>query len=53
MNKIGITGIEEIDEKLRNIEPKLAKKFLRKAIRKGAKPMLAMVKSLTPVEAER
>lgn len=50
-NEITIQGLEETLQALREIEPKLAKKVLRSAIRKGLKPMLAAAKSNAPVDS--
>jgi len=44
-----ITGDKEVDAELKKVEPKLAKKALRKAARKGAKIVQARMKQLAPV----
>lgn len=45
-----ITGIKEIDRKLKRLEPKVQKKVLRQSMRSGLKVMAAEVKSQVPVE---
>lgn len=44
-----ITGVKEIDRKLRTLEPRIAKKHVRSSIRKGLKLIAAEVKTQAPV----
>jgi HK97 gp10 family phage protein len=46
---VAITGVREIDRALKGLEPKLAKKVLRQALRSGLKPVLAQVRANAPV----
>ena len=46
-----ITGIKELDRKLKDLPAKVAKKVLRQALRKGLKPVAAAVKAAAPVES--
>jgi HK97 gp10 family phage protein len=46
-----IDGVKEIKKAFRELEPKLARKVIRQAIRKGLKPVLAAVKRNTPVSS--
>lgn len=48
---VWVTGIPELDAKLRSLEPKLAKKIYRRSVRKAAKPVLDTARSLAPVES--
>jgi HK97 gp10 family phage protein len=43
-----ITGIKELDRRLKALEPKVAKKVLRQAMRKGLKTMLSRARALAP-----
>lgn len=43
-----ITGVKEIDRALKALEPKVAKKVLRKALRESLKPVKARVEQLAP-----
>ncbi len=43
-----LTGIKEIDRKLRDLEPKVTKKHLRKALRAGQKIVAAAVREEAP-----
>lgn len=43
-----ITGLDDIDRKLRTLEPRVAKKVLRQAMRKAMKRVQTMVKELAP-----
>lgn len=43
-----ITGIEYIDRKLKEMEPKLSKKILRQALRKALKPAQAKAREIVP-----
>jgi HK97 gp10 family phage protein len=43
-----LSGVEAILKRLRTLEPKVAKKVLRQALRKGAKRVQARVKQLAP-----
>jgi HK97 gp10 family phage protein len=45
-----ITGIRDIDRRLRTLLPRLQKKVLRQAMRKGLKVVQAEVKAEVPVE---
>ncbi len=45
-----ITGIREIDRRLRSLEPRLQKRVLRQAMRKGLKILAAEVKAQAPVD---
>jgi len=47
--KFFVTGIKEIDRKLKDLEPKLAKKVIRREIRKSLKPIEAEARVLAPV----
>lgn len=47
------TGIEAIDRRLSQLEPKLQKKVIRKAQRAGAKDVLQTAKALAPVKSGR
>lgn len=49
MPKIVVTGIREIDRKLRQLGPKLANKIARQALRKGAKRFAGAAKAEAPV----
>lgn len=44
-----ITGLKEIDRKLRRLEPKVQRKVVRKAMRAGMKIITAAVKAIAPV----
>ncbi|WP_165068264.1 HK97-gp10 family putative phage morphogenesis protein [Paludisphaera rhizosphaerae] len=46
-----VTGIEEIDRRLRQLEPAIGKKVVRQAIRQALKPVLAAAKANAPVES--
>jgi hypothetical protein len=46
-----ITGISDIDRRLRTLEPRIQKKVARKALRNGIKIMTAEVKSQVPVKS--
>lgn len=48
---VWVTGIPELDAKLRTIEQRLAKKIYRRSVRKAAKPVLDTARSLAPVES--
>jgi HK97 gp10 family phage protein len=43
-----ITGLPSLDRKLKALEPRVAKKVVRQALRKGAKRVQARVKQLAP-----
>jgi HK97 gp10 family phage protein len=45
-----ITGIRNIDRKLKRLEPRLGKKILRQALRAGLKIIQAEVKAQVPVK---
>ena len=45
-----VTGVKELDRALRNLEPKMQKKAIKKATRVAAKKVLAKTRSLTPKE---
>lgn len=45
-----ITGIKEIDKKLKQLEPKVAKKMMRKALRAAQKAMTKEVKNNAPTD---
>lgn len=49
-NAIIITGIRDIDKKLRTLEPRLQKKVLRQAMRSGLKVQAAEVKAQAAVD---
>jgi HK97 gp10 family phage protein len=49
MFKVKITGIEKIDRVLRELEPKISRRVIRKGMRAGLKIMLARARALTPV----
>jgi HK97 gp10 family phage protein len=44
-----VEGLKELDKKLRELEPKIAKKVLRTAVKKAAMPMLHSARANTPV----
>jgi HK97 gp10 family phage protein len=44
-----ITGVKALDRKLKALEPKVAKKVIRQALRKAAKPVQARTRALAPV----
>jgi len=46
---ISITGAKELERKLKQLEPKVAKKIVRQSLRKAAKPILTRAKQLVPV----
>lgn len=48
--KFKIHGLQELDKQLRELEPKLAKKVTRKALRDAAKLTAAKAKELVPVD---
>jgi len=48
--KFKIHGLQELDKKLRELEPKLARKVTRKALRDAAKMTAAKAKELVPVD---
>ncbi len=50
MPKFIITGIKQIDRAFRQLEPKLARKVIRQALRKSLKPVADEVKADSPVE---
>lgn len=47
---VKITGIKDIDRRLKMLGPRIAKKVVRKAIRDGMKVMASEVKSRAPVD---
>jgi HK97 gp10 family phage protein len=49
MFKVKITGVEKIDRVLRELEPKISKRVIRKGMRAGLKIMLERARALTPV----
>lgn len=49
MARFKITGIKEIDEALKELEPKLQKKVLRQAMRKSLKPVRDAVENQAPI----
>lgn len=44
-----ITGVKEIDRKLKELEPRIQQKVLRQAMRKGMKLVLAQAQAMVPV----
>lgn len=46
---VSILGDKELDQLLKSLEPKLAKKYIRQAERKALQPTLAVAEALTPV----
>lgn len=50
MAQLKITGVREIDKALRELEPKIAKKVLRQAMRKSMKVVQKAVKENVPVD---
>lgn len=48
MASFKIDGVNEIQRAFRELEPKLAKKVIRQAIRKGLKPVLAAARRNAP-----
>lgn len=46
-----VTGVKEIDRRLRRLEPRVGKKVIRQAIRKALRPVLAAAKANAPVES--
>lgn len=49
MAEFTITGVKALDRKLRQLEPKVARKVIRQALRKALRPVQARVKQLAPV----
>ena len=47
---IKITGIKQIEKKLSGMETKIARKVVRQALKKAAKPILAAAKRNAPVK---
>ena len=47
-NLFTLTGLKELDEMLKNIEPKLQNKIVRKALRKAVSPLLRQAKATAP-----
>ena len=47
---VKLTGIDAIDKKLKELEPKLANKLSTKVMRKAAKPVLAAARAKVPVD---
>ena len=47
-NTVTITGVPELDRKLRTISNKLGKKFVRQGARRALKPVAATAKRLAP-----
>jgi HK97 gp10 family phage protein len=48
MGKLVVTGVKEIDRRLATLEPKVAKKHLRQAMRKGMRPIQSQVEGNAP-----
>jgi HK97 gp10 family phage protein len=46
---IVITGLKQVDKRLRTLEPRVQKKVIRQAMRKGLKVLAAAVKAEAPV----
>jgi HK97 gp10 family phage protein len=51
MPALKITGLKEIDKALATLEPRVAKKVIRQAMRQGQKIVQAEVKALAPVRS--
>lgn len=51
MARYQLDGIEEISRAFRELEPKLARKVIRQAARKGLKPVLRAIKKSVPVRS--
>lgn len=51
MASLTLTGDRQLDRALRNLEPKLQKKHIKKATRAAAKKVLAHTRSLTPKDS--
>lgn len=49
--KFEVTGIDEIDKALAEMEKKVAKKLLKDAMKASMKPMLAAARAAVPVES--
>ena len=45
-----VQGLKEVQEKLRQLGQKTAKKYVRKSLRAGAKPVLSQARSNAPVK---
>lgn len=45
-----VDGLQELDRKLREFEPKLARKTLRNAMKKAAEPMLHTARATAPID---
>lgn len=43
-----ITGVKQIDRRLKNLEPKIQRKVIRQSMRKGMKPVLALAREIAP-----
>ena len=50
MAKIILTGVKELDAKLRNLSTAMGNKIVRSALRHGGKHLLAKTKDATPVD---
>lgn len=50
-NAVILTGVKEIDRKLKTLEPKLQKKVLRKAMRAGMKGIQQEIKARMPKDS--
>jgi HK97 gp10 family phage protein len=53
MFNVQITGVPAIDRRLRDLEPRIARKCLRRGMRAGLKIMLARVRALAPQAASK
>lgn len=47
---IVITGIKDVDKRLKRLEPKIQKKVIRQAMRGGLKTLAALLRSEAPVD---
>ena len=50
---ITVEGADKLEKALISLEPKIARKLVRRTLRNAAKPILALAKSLVPVRTGR
>ena len=48
MALVSVTGLKELDRKMRALEPAMQKKIIRKAARRAAKPVLDRARAFAP-----
>lgn len=53
MTEIKITGLAELDRKLKEFAPKVARRMMNRALLAGAKPIVQQAKALAPVGTDR